>query len=357
MGEKKYRSFEDARKFMRQLGIHGVQEWKNFVNSGTMPVDIPERPEYVYKRNWDGWSDFLGNDEDKAWETMEKLRKTTDDLSNYKKALAQYDWANMQLSDKAPKTRFSQKTGSVKTVQSTPKDREQLAKRIQSSITKLEQISEKLTKEPGSSPKNPILARKKLTSKDIQKLNDKIENLRDANDWAGVYAITKDVISKPTTSSGQRIFEVDEAMIHADHIESMIELGKAKEALAYGKRLLRAAGDDEDVLGLAWFILGEIYQKLKRHNEAISAFTSAIDIGDATGMNVEGDGNSWYNLAGSHAQAGNFRQACYALIVALARDSDRGKMLLEVSDDPDFFPLKGYPQFDEIISNTARNMF
>ena len=110
-------------------------------------------------------------------------------------------------------------------------------------------------------------------------------------------------------------------------------------------------------MGLAWFILGEIYQKLKRYNEAISAFTSSIDIGDATGMNVEGDGNSWYNLAGSHAQAGNFRQACYALIVALARDSDRGKMLLEVSDDPDFFPLKGYPQFDEIISNTARNMF
>ena len=87
MGEKKYRSFEDARKFVRELGIHDQKEWKNFVNSGTKPIDIPERPQMAYKRNWDSWSDFLGTNEDATLfmgrtlfrnvDDMNKLRKTT----------------------------------------------------------------------------------------------------------------------------------------------------------------------------------------------------------------------------------------------------------------------------------------
>ena len=81
---KKFRNFEDARKFAREIGLKSAREWSDFARSGTMPIDIPERPEQFYTKSWDGWADWLGNDESKAWEIMEKLRKTTGDFSNYK---------------------------------------------------------------------------------------------------------------------------------------------------------------------------------------------------------------------------------------------------------------------------------
>jgi hypothetical protein len=46
--EKQYRSFEDARSFVRALGIKNHKEWKTYCKSGNKPNDIPSAPWFVY---------------------------------------------------------------------------------------------------------------------------------------------------------------------------------------------------------------------------------------------------------------------------------------------------------------------
>lgn len=61
-----YRSYGDARKFVRGLGLRNEAEWKRYVK-GEMPekcarpVDIPTYPNIVYKgKGWKGYLDWLG---------------------------------------------------------------------------------------------------------------------------------------------------------------------------------------------------------------------------------------------------------------------------------------------------------
>lgn len=59
---KKYRSFEDARAFVRKLGLKNRDEWTAYRKTGKCPDDIPGRPDLVYykKKKWTSWRDFLG---------------------------------------------------------------------------------------------------------------------------------------------------------------------------------------------------------------------------------------------------------------------------------------------------------
>ena len=55
---RNYRSFEDARNFVRKLNLKGTSEWREYTKSGNKPGDIPNNPDYVYKNK--GWKD-MGN--------------------------------------------------------------------------------------------------------------------------------------------------------------------------------------------------------------------------------------------------------------------------------------------------------
>ena len=56
----KFRSFEDARKFVHSLGLKNSQEWRVYSKSGNKPVDIPTTPARVYKNEWQGMGDWCG---------------------------------------------------------------------------------------------------------------------------------------------------------------------------------------------------------------------------------------------------------------------------------------------------------
>jgi hypothetical protein len=60
---RKWRSFEQARVFVRKLGLASSgQEWRAYCRSGRKPDDIPADPSTVYRKlGWNGWSDWLGN--------------------------------------------------------------------------------------------------------------------------------------------------------------------------------------------------------------------------------------------------------------------------------------------------------
>src|SRR5260370_39205218 len=57
----KYRPFEQARAFVRTLGLRSWEDWLDFARSDKRPSDIPIKPERTYaKKGWAGMGDWLG---------------------------------------------------------------------------------------------------------------------------------------------------------------------------------------------------------------------------------------------------------------------------------------------------------
>jgi formylglycine-generating enzyme required for sulfatase activity len=58
---REYRSFEDARAFVRKLGLKSGSEWKRYCKSGKRHVEIPSNPWRSYAdAGWSGMADWLG---------------------------------------------------------------------------------------------------------------------------------------------------------------------------------------------------------------------------------------------------------------------------------------------------------
>lgn len=63
--EQKWRKFEDARSYVRQLKLKKIDEWflccEGEIAAGPLPPDIPELPDLVYKgKGWVSWKNWLG---------------------------------------------------------------------------------------------------------------------------------------------------------------------------------------------------------------------------------------------------------------------------------------------------------
>jgi hypothetical protein len=57
-----FRQFQEARKFARNLGLNSVAEWTAWIKSDARPHDIPADPAKAYKDNgWAGWRDWLAS--------------------------------------------------------------------------------------------------------------------------------------------------------------------------------------------------------------------------------------------------------------------------------------------------------
>ena len=48
--DRQYRSFEEAKKFVQNLGLKNSIEWREYCISGNKPDDIPSNPWLVYKK-------------------------------------------------------------------------------------------------------------------------------------------------------------------------------------------------------------------------------------------------------------------------------------------------------------------
>jgi hypothetical protein len=65
-----YRSYDDAIKFVRTLGISSIREWLEFSKTSKFPKDIPRFPDYAYRYTpkdpswgkWVSWDEWLGKD-------------------------------------------------------------------------------------------------------------------------------------------------------------------------------------------------------------------------------------------------------------------------------------------------------
>jgi len=59
--QREYRSFNDARNFVRSLGLKSANDWRAYTKSGKLPADIPAGANRTYaKKGWLDWGDWLG---------------------------------------------------------------------------------------------------------------------------------------------------------------------------------------------------------------------------------------------------------------------------------------------------------
>ena len=57
---REYLPFEEAREFVRSLGLKSQKKWEEYSSSSQRPHNIPSRPDIVYKgKGWRGGQDFL----------------------------------------------------------------------------------------------------------------------------------------------------------------------------------------------------------------------------------------------------------------------------------------------------------
>lgn len=59
--DRQFRQFEEARSFVRSLGLRSQREWFVYRRSGQCPGDIPSNPQTTYlDEGWISWPDWLG---------------------------------------------------------------------------------------------------------------------------------------------------------------------------------------------------------------------------------------------------------------------------------------------------------
>ena len=60
--KQNYKSFEDARKFVRSLGVKTEPEWREWNRKNKRPAGIPYAPEAAYRNEWTNMGDWFGTD-------------------------------------------------------------------------------------------------------------------------------------------------------------------------------------------------------------------------------------------------------------------------------------------------------
>jgi len=104
MKRGKWRPFEEARKFVRSLGLKNQVEWREYYKSGNKPDDIPSRPDKAYNGiGWKNLGDWLGTgriaSRNRKYRSFDKARKFVRKLG-----LKSYDdWSKYRKSSKRPK--------------------------------------------------------------------------------------------------------------------------------------------------------------------------------------------------------------------------------------------------------------
>ena len=59
--KRKYRRFEDAKKYVHTLKLTSRAQYEEYFKSGRLPPDLPSQPRIVYKDDgWVGMKDWLG---------------------------------------------------------------------------------------------------------------------------------------------------------------------------------------------------------------------------------------------------------------------------------------------------------
>lgn len=91
--DMKFLPFEQAKEFVRTLGLKDVREWEEYRRSGERPKNIPSSPNEVYKdEGWISWGDWLGTGRIADQKTGWSITKVKELLSSLIQSGTIYQW-------------------------------------------------------------------------------------------------------------------------------------------------------------------------------------------------------------------------------------------------------------------------
>jgi hypothetical protein len=98
---RNFKSYEEAKSFVRTLELKGAKEWFKYNREGNKPTDIPANPENTYKNEgWVSWGDFLGTGNvanyKKNFRTFKDARKFVRSL-NFNSSFEWYKYSSGNL--------------------------------------------------------------------------------------------------------------------------------------------------------------------------------------------------------------------------------------------------------------------
>jgi hypothetical protein len=99
---RKSYEFHEARELVRSEGIKSIGQYKRWWMLNT-PARIPKRPDRAYKKEWQGWGDFLGHHNEypfikKSYRSFDEAKKYAHSLGLVTKA----DWVAFAKTDEKP---------------------------------------------------------------------------------------------------------------------------------------------------------------------------------------------------------------------------------------------------------------
>ena len=299
----KFRSFEEAREFVAQLGLQTMTDWFRFSHSGTMPPDIPHDPDSVYKKEWTGWTDWLGKpySNGSPYVTSAQLAKA------YPDALR--------------KTKDGVEVLEMKYLRGKKSGMEQL-RALSREFTKAYTI--------GTTKEEKLKSATALNSK---------------KQYEESLVITSELVQVIDPVNADNKYNRHETEMIQLHRNNLFKLKSWQDALKFAIEL---AKDDTD--GINLFYLGLNYHKLGKFDDAITTYLSSIE---RNPNNI----SSWYNLACSYACLKQAKKACNAFLVSIAISEDHSTKILEAKNDPDFDGIRNNPSFKKIISSHWRDLF
>lgn len=69
-------TYSKSKKFVNELDLHSIKEWKEYCKSGSRPKQLPLAPKVTYKNEWEGWGSWIGyNGRTKNFLNFEEARK------------------------------------------------------------------------------------------------------------------------------------------------------------------------------------------------------------------------------------------------------------------------------------------
>jgi superfamily II DNA or RNA helicase len=100
--QRTFRPFEEAKDYVRSLGLQGEADWRKYCRSGQKPDDIPYKPNRTYENEWISWGDWLGTgrvaSQDKVYRAFEKAKAFVHTL----KLKSRGEWERYCKSGKKP---------------------------------------------------------------------------------------------------------------------------------------------------------------------------------------------------------------------------------------------------------------
>ena len=105
-----YRSFNDAREFVKKLKLKNVDEWRSYCKTSNKPKDIPAVPPQTYEnKGWIGYSDWLGTGtisntlRSKSFPSFNDAKNEVQKIAKKYNLKNQPDWIKAYRDGKIPK--------------------------------------------------------------------------------------------------------------------------------------------------------------------------------------------------------------------------------------------------------------